>query len=184
MLATCQSAVTAAAGPPVAFERPVESTQLTSSRTDERRALAFLFGGCGLLLAVSLTLHTAGAVDAAPEAGLQLGDATEAQIVEIRDHRGMAVMSGEFRSRVDPVGNTEKDAALLDRRGRQVVGEVEVEIPASGREGRRPELEVDILGLPPNQMFTVVIDDRAVATFTSDDRGSIDVELQEGEIFQ
>ena len=156
---------------------------MKSSRANERRALALLLGGCGLLLAVSLSLNTAGAIDARPDTGLSLGDASEAQIVEIRDHRGVALMTGEFRSRVDTLGNTEKDAALFGRRGRQVLGEVEVEIPASEREGRQPELEVDIMGLPPNETFTVAIDDRQVATFTSDDRGSIDVEVQEGEIF-
>ncbi len=113
---------------------------------------------------------------------LTLGDVSEATIVEIRDHRGLPVLSGEFRSRVDMLGNIEKDAALKNRDGRTVIGEVELEIPEPTRENRRPELEVDILGLPPRQTFTIVIDDKAVATFVTDDRGSIDRELQEGEI--
>ena len=103
-------------------------------------------------------------------------------MVEIRDHRNVAVLSGEFRSSIDLLGNTEKDAALIDRRGRQVIGEVELEIPAKSRTDRRPELEVDILGLPPRQTFTVVVDDRVVGSFVTDDRGSVDMELQEGEM--
>jgi hypothetical protein len=63
-----------------------------------------------------------------------------------------------------------------------VIGEVELEVPAASRRDRRPELEVDIIGLPARQVFTVHIDDRAVASFTTDDRGSIDMELQEGEV--
>ena len=59
------------------------------------------------------------------------------------------MMAGEFRSRVDKLGNTEKDAGLFDRRGRTVIGEVEFEIPAPARENRRAELEVDVMGLPP-----------------------------------
>jgi hypothetical protein len=106
----------------------------------------------------------------------------EAHIVEIRDHRGAVVLSGEFRSRVDGLGNTEKDAALTDRRGRTVIGEVELEIPAALRENRRPELEVDIIGLPGREAFSIVIDDRIVGWFTTDDRGSVDMELQEGEV--
>jgi hypothetical protein len=151
-----------------------------SSRSGERSAVAWLFGGCGLLIAAGLGLHTVDAVTA--PAALRLGDASEAQIVEIRDHRGVTLMSGEFRSRVDSLGNTEKDAALMDRQGRRVLGEVEIEIPATGRDDRQPELEVDIIGLPPRGTFTLTIDDRAVGTFSSDDRGSIDMELQEGEI--
>ena len=111
-----------------------------------------------------------------------LGDVSEAHIVEIRNQRGEAIVSGEFRSRVDPLGNTEKDAALIDRRGRRVIGEVELEIPPPSRQDRRVELEVDIIGLPGRETFAVVIDDRTVGTFTTDDRGSIDMELQEGKI--
>jgi hypothetical protein len=54
-------------------------------------------------------------------------------------------------------------------------------VPPPSRADRRPELEVDIIGLPARQVFTVHIDDRPVASFTTDDRGSIDMELQEGE---
>lgn len=118
------------------------------------------------------------------ETGVQpiaLGDIADANLVEIRDHRGVTVLSGEFRSRVDTLANTEKEAALTDRRSRKVVGEVELEIPAKGRTGRRPELEVDIIGLAPRETFTVFIDDRLAGSFVTDDDGSVDMELQEGE---
>ena len=134
---------------------------------------------CGVLIAVGITVAGIGATTSEP--ALTLGDVSEAQIVEIRDHRNVTVLSGEFRSRVDLIGNTEKDAALSDGRGRTVIGEVELEIPAPTRGDRRPELEVDVLGLSPREAFTVVIDNRTVGTFTTDDRGSVDMELQEGE---
>ena len=113
---------------------------------------------------------------------IALGDVADAQVVEIRDQRGRVVLTGEFRSHVDKLGNTEKDAALTDKQGRTVIGEVEVEIPSASRTDRRPELEVDILGLPVRATFTVVIDDRVVASFMTDDRGSVDMEIQEGEV--
>jgi len=142
--------------------------------------MALLFLICGLLMAGGITFGIA--VGASPKMPtVELGDVTEAHLVEIRNQRGVTVLSGEFRSRVDALGNTEKDAALMDRLGRRVVGEVELEVPGPGREDRRPELEVDIIELAPRQTFTVVVDDRPVATFTTDDRGSIDMELQEGE---
>ncbi len=151
------------------------------NRANERKAMALLFLVCGLLMAGGVAFGLV-VKPAGREAALELGDVSEAHVVEIRDHRGVTVLSGEFRSRVDALGNTEKDAALLDRRGRQVVGEVELEVPATGRENRQPELEVDIMGLEPRQAYTVVVDDRDVAMFTTDDRGSIDMELQEGEL--
>ena len=153
--------------------------QISLERASERRTLLMLALACGLLIAggAALPLATDGQ-SRAPV--VQMGDVSDAQIVEIRDHRGVTVLSGEFRSRVDALGNTELDAALADRQGRPAIGEIEVEIPAPDR-GRHLELEVDVIGLPPLERFTVFIDDRAVAIFTTDDRGSIDRELQEGE---
>ena len=149
-------------------------------RANERKAMALLFVVCGLLMAGGVTFAL---VVGSPNGtvAVELGDVSDADVVEIRDYRGVTVLSGEFRSRVDALGNTEKDAALLDRSGRRVVGEVELELPARGRENRRPELEVDIMDLPARQTFNVAVDDRVVATFTTDDRGSVDMELQEGE---
>jgi hypothetical protein len=158
-----------------------DSEETLFDRANERKAMALLFVVCGLLMAGGVTFALViGASQATPP--VELGDVSDAEVVEIRDHRGVTVLSGEFRSRVDALGNTEKDAALLDRGGRRVVGEVELELPARGRENRRPELEVDIMDLPPRQTFTVVVDDRVVATFNTDDRGSVDMELQEGEL--
>jgi hypothetical protein len=139
-----------------------------------------------LLAVITVPLMVVGAAVTATtwmqsSSAIALGDVKDAQIVEIRDRQNVTIVSGEFRSRVDAVGNTEKDAALLDRRGRTIIGEVEIEIPAPGRTDRRPELEVDVIGLRPNETFTVVIDDHPSGTFTTDDRGSADFEIQEGE---
>ena len=109
---------------------------------------------------------------------VQWGDLSEAQIVEIRAADGRTVLSGEFRTRTDPMGNIEKDAALTDRSGSQVIGEVEIEVPGANRSDQRQELEIDIISLPSNALFTVVVDDRPTATFTTDDRGSIDLEIE------
>ena len=148
--------------------------------TTEQKGAAVLVLACSLLMAAGIATRTDKTSTALPP--IALGNIAQAEMVEIRDHRNVAVMSGEFRSSVDLLGNTEKDAALIDRRGRRVIGEVELEIPAKSRTDRRPELEVDILGLPPRQTFTVVVDDRVVGRFVTDDRGSVDMELQEGEM--
>ena len=145
---------------------------------NERRAIVWLFVMCGVLIATGLVVG----IDTRPQVTpVQFGDVSEANVVEIRDSRGAAVLTGEFRSRTDAVGNIEKDAALRDARDHRVIGEVEIEIPAEGRPDRRRELEVDIIELAPRATFTVVVDDREVGRFTTDDRGSIDVELQEGD---
>lgn len=112
---------------------------------------------------------------------VSLGDLANAHIVEIRNASGGVVLSGEFRSRVDSLGNIEKDAELTNQRGAEVIGEVEIELPAPDRSHIRPEVEVDVIHLQPRQVYTIVIDDRAIGTFVTDDRGSADLELQEGE---
>jgi hypothetical protein len=160
---------------------PLRHVAGRSTGSGELRMLVLLASFCGSLIAAGVAMPLLSGARATPSA-LVLGDVSEAHIVEIRNQRGEAVVSGEFRSRVDALGNTEKDAALIDRRGRIVIGEVELEIPPPSRQNRRVELEVDIIGLPGRETFAVVIDDRTVGTFTTDDRGSIDMELQEGEI--
>ena len=143
----------------------------------DAKLLALIVLLCGSMIAIGMTLQ-----QKTPAASSNvLGDISEAHIVEVRDEHGAPVLTGEFRSRVDGVGNRELDAELKDRRDRRVIGEVELEIPAQGRTHRRPELEVDIMGLSARQRFVVVIDDRVVGAFVTDDRGSVDFELQEGE---
>lgn len=156
------------------------SSPSQSGSADEWRLLLTLLTVCVVMITAATLLLRVTAARAAPAA---FGDMSQAAMVEIHDASGKPLLSGEFRSRVDGLGNTEKDAALVDPRGSRVVGEIEIEIPAPGRSDRRPELEVDIIGgLPPNQTFSVVIDSRPIATFRTDDRGSVDMEIVEGEI--
>jgi hypothetical protein len=160
---------------------------MTSALTDEqrsRRIRLLLLLGCIPLLVSGIALSSKARPGAEVITSDALREVTEASIVEVRDHDGRAVLLGEFRAHTDPLGNTEFDAALYDRRGKKVIGEVELDIPPSDRPDRHPELELDIIGLPPRANFTLVIDDRAVARFSTDDRGSIDRELQEGETIQ
>ncbi len=147
----------------------------------ERRTRLLLAVLCGPLIAGGMVL-TSGRDAANARQPVTLGDVSSADLVEIRNHGNDTVLSGEFRVRQDMLGNTELDAALHDRDGDAVIGEVEIEIPVAGRGDRRPELEVDIIGLAPRETFTVAIDDRIVGSFTTDDRGSVDMELQEGEL--
>ena len=144
----------------------------------ERQTWLWLALLCGPLMAAGWGIT---AMMASPEPVRLLDTIVTADIVEIRNERGEALLSGEFRTRTDALGNIERDAELRDARGRAVIGEVELETPAPNRVGRRPELEVDIMGLPPRETFVVAIDNRVVARFTTDDRGSVDLELQEGE---
>jgi hypothetical protein len=110
-------------------------------------------------------------------AASQLGDMSDATIVEIRAADGSVVMSGELRNHVDSLGNVEKDAALLGAKGERVIGEIEIEIPRKDAADQRQELEVDIISLEPRSTYSVIVNDRPVAVFVTDDRGSVDAEF-------
>jgi hypothetical protein len=59
-----------------------------------------------------------------------------------------------------------------------VVGEVEIDVSRPDAANPRQELEIDIISLTPNTEFAVYLDDRRAASFTTDDRGSIDIEIE------
>lgn len=110
--------------------------------------------------------------------GATLGDLSNAEVVEIRDAEGHVALSGEFRAGTDALGNIEKDAALVGRDGRRVVGEIEVEIPGPQSAHSRQKLEIEIIRIAPLATFGVYIDGRHVTSFTADDRGSVDLEIE------
>ena len=135
-------------------------------------------------LAIVLGLFVAGGIVAArwsstpTQPSARLTDLSDAHLVEVRDAGGRTVLSGEFRERTDSLGNPQRDATLADRRGRRVVGEVEIELPGPQSMTGVQELEVDVMELAPSSKYSVYIDDREVTSFTTDDRGSIDIELE------
>jgi hypothetical protein len=106
---------------------------------------------------------------APPSSVASLPDLSGAQFVEVRDASGRTVLSGEFRERTDPMGS-----------GRRVIGEIEIEIPGPSALGQEQELEIDIIEIEKNAKHSLFVDDREVAIFTTDDRGSIDMEVHSG----
>jgi hypothetical protein len=113
-----------------------------------------------------------------PSAPPTLPDLSTAQVVEVRDVSGRTVLSGEFREHIDAFGNIEKDADLVERGGRHVIGEIEIGIQGPAATSSGQELDIDIIELRPNTKHSIFIDDREVAALTADDRGSINVKLR------
>ena len=133
--------------------------------------------GCLMCLVLAVMLPAWWLVPSSTSAAPHLADLSDALLAEIRTVAGAVVMSGEFRNRVDSLGNVEKDAALLGSQRERVIGEIEVEIPRAEAADPRQELEVDVISLEPRTTYHVYINDRSVAMFTTDDRGSVDVEF-------
>ena len=148
---------------------------MASASTGYDRMPAALAGLLGGFLVAGLLASRL--VPAAGEPGSTLPDLSHAQLVEVRDARGRTVLSGEFREREDPLGNITRDAALVDRPGHHVIGEIEINVPGPHSMAPGQELEIDIIEMRPNSKYSLFIDDREIATFTTDDRGSIDMEI-------
>ena len=111
-------------------DKPQDKQELipvvTMDASTERRLTVVLLASLATLLAGGAAVN----LWAAPKAAevIALADLSGATLVEIREDGGAVVLSGEFRSRVDALGNTEKDADLGNRGGDSVIGEVELEI--------------------------------------------------------
>lgn len=140
----------------------------------DRMPLA-LAGVLAVFLVVGIAASRMGPT--AKEPANTLPDLANAQFVEVRNAAGRTVLSGEFRERIDPLGNITRDAALVDRPGHHVIGEIEINIPGPNGMALGQELEIDIIEMEANSKYSLFIDDREVATFTTDDRGSIDMEV-------
>src|SRR5688572_16269621 len=105
---------------------------MTSALTDEqrtRRIRLWLVLLCVPLLISGIALASRARPGGEVITREALAQVKEASIVEVRDTDGRAVLLGEFRAHTDPLGNTEFDAALYDRTGTKVIGEVELDIP-------------------------------------------------------
>jgi hypothetical protein len=148
---------------------------MSDKATSYDRIPAALVGLLAVFLAAGMVASWLSPV--AAEDAPSLPDLSGAQLVEVRNASGRTILSGEFRERTDALGNIEKDAALVDRRGRRVIGEIEIEIPGPGAMSPAQELEIDVMEIEPNGKHSLFIDDREVATFTTDDRGSIDMRV-------
>jgi hypothetical protein len=147
---------------------------MPSSPGYDRMPLALV---CLLAVFLAAGIVASRLVPAAAHDGSTLPDLSQAQFVEVRDARGRTVLSGEFREREDPLGNITRDAGLVDRPGHHVIGEIEINIPGPHSMAPGQELEIDIIEMSPNAKYSLFIDDREVAMFTTDDRGSIDMEI-------
>lgn len=98
-----------------------------------------------------------------------LGDLSSAKLVEVKDVGSAVVLRGQFDHRAERDGDIDKDARLSGTGAAR--GEADIDIDG---DDRSQELEIEVRGLPANQSFTVWIDGRELATFTTNDRGRAD----------
>jgi hypothetical protein len=107
-------------------------------------------------------------------------DLAAAKLVEIKDPTGQIVLSGNFAPE-NKQGGAVEGKALLTGSGSNATarGEAEFEVSTTGNGGTEKELEISVSKLAPGTSFSLFIDGRQVATFSTNQRGAAELEMKD-----
>ena len=107
-----------------------------------------------------------------------LDDLAAVKQIEVRDAGGQVVLNGSFTMTTKPNRNVEGKATLAPTGAdADAAGKAEVEV-STKKDGRvEKELEVEVGKLAPGASFSVFVDGRQAATFTTNPRGAAELEL-------
>jgi len=105
-----------------------------------------------------------------------VADLATAQVVEIRDASGTAVLTGTFVKKSDKSDEVELAATLSPITGNTGKGKAEIELETSGSVANQ-EIEVIVKRLQPQTAFKLYVDAAEVATFTTNGKGDADLKF-------
>src|SRR5687768_9255588 len=114
-------------------------------------------------------------VQFAQEGTIQSADFRNAATAEIRDAQGQVVLRGTFMLEEEEDDDIERKATLAGTTGGEVIGEAEVEFATEMPVDQ--EVEFAARGLVAGASYTLMVDERALATVAADERGRIALEL-------
>lgn len=103
-----------------------------------------------------------------------------AKLVEIKDATGQLILSGNFIAENKQGGDIEGKALLTGigiNTGAK--GEAEFEVSRNKNGGTEEELEVSVRKLTPSTSFSLFVDGRQVATFSTNLRGAAELEMKD-----
>ena len=107
-----------------------------------------------------------------------LDDLAAVKLIEIRDAGGQVVLGGSFTMKTKPNRNVDGEATLAPTGVDQdAAGKAEVEVSTKKDGSVEKELEVEVRNLSPGANFNVFVDGRQVASFTTNPRGSAELEM-------
>jgi hypothetical protein len=107
-----------------------------------------------------------------------VGGLEAAKLVEIKDAAGQVILSGSFVAVNRPDDALEGKAKLAGAGDSAVAaqGEAEFEVSTNKR-GVKQELEIEISRLAPRTSYSLHLDGKQVTTFSTDQRGAVDLEM-------
>jgi hypothetical protein len=107
-----------------------------------------------------------------------IGDVSAATAMEVRDSAGKVILQGTLAGTADADGKIERKAQLAAKDGSPATGEAEIEIVRSKATGAMEvEVDLDVDRLAASTAYTLHIDGRQAASFTTDAKGSAEIEL-------
>ena len=107
-----------------------------------------------------------------------LDDLAAVKLIEIRDAGGQVVLAGSFTMTTKPNRNVDGEATLAPAGVDQdAAGKAEVEVSTKKDGSVEKELEVEVRNLAPGASFDVFVDGQRAASFTTNPRGSAELEM-------
>ena len=101
-------------------------------------------------------------------------DLQQAQMIEIRNEAGAAVLRGNFMTKEDKANEIEKEAKLSGVSG---TGSAEIEVSKKDGQVREQELELELARLLYDAPYKIFIDNKEVFTVSADSKGKVNLRL-------
>jgi hypothetical protein len=106
-----------------------------------------------------------------------VGDLGQAQLVEVRDQSGQALLAGTLTTSKNTPKKMERTAELTSPSGQKAKGEVEVKIDRKDGVATKDEVELELENLPVMATFQLFIDGQTVTSFITTKAGKAKLEL-------
>ena len=132
-----------------------------------------------LLTAIALTGGVSAIALASQDKTLpaSLGDLNQAQLVEIRDQTGQAILNGTLATSKNSPKKIERKAELTSPSGQKARGDVSVEIERKDGVATKDEVEFELENVPSQATLQLLIDGQSVTSFMTSKTGRAKFEL-------
>ena len=106
-----------------------------------------------------------------------IGDLDKAQLVEVRDQSGQAILTGTLKTSKNSSKETERKAKLTSPTGQKAEGDVEVTISRKDGVATKDEIELDLEDLPAMANCQLFIDGILATSFVTEKDGKIEFKV-------
>lgn len=106
-----------------------------------------------------------------------VGDLDKAQLVEVRDQSGQALLTGTLKTSKNSTKETERKAKLTSPTGQKAEGDVEIKISRTNGVATKDEIDLDLEDLPSMANCQLFIDGLLATSFVTEKDGKIELKV-------